>query len=96
MSLKAMNSLDLVEALMSFEEIFGPDLPDTESEAFETSEEMLDWLEQHFSNRRPSKEAAKLLKKLAKKRNEPMLAEGVDGTWRREQIEAVVQEILRQ
>jgi hypothetical protein len=37
-----------------------------------------------------------LLRKLAKGRNNPELAEGLEGTWRREQIAAIIREIFRQ
>jgi hypothetical protein len=93
---KAMDSLDLVEAVMLIEEIFGTDVPDGDAENFGSPREMVDWLEPHLSNRRPNKEAAALLRKLAKAHNDPGLAEGLDGTWRREQIAAIVREIFRQ
>jgi len=93
---KAMDSLDLVEAVMLIEEIFGTDVPDRDAEGFGSPREMVDWLEPHLSNRRPNKEAAALLRKLAKAHNNPELAEGLDGTWRREQIAAIVREIFRQ
>jgi hypothetical protein len=54
------------------------------------------WLQLHLSNERPSKAAIPLLRKLAKHHNKPELAEGLEGTWRREQIEAIVREIFRQ
>jgi hypothetical protein len=44
---------------------------------------------------RPSKGAAALLKRLAKAHNNPELAEGLEGTWRREQIAAIVREMFR-
>jgi hypothetical protein len=90
-----MNSLDTVEAVMVFEEAFGVELPVHESGDFDSLEEMTDWLELHLSNQRPSKEAAALLRKLAKAHNKPELDEGLEGTWRREQIEAIVREIFR-
>jgi len=93
---KAMDSLDLVEAVMLVEEIFGTDVPDGGAENFGSPREMVDWLEPHLSNRRPNKEAAALLRKFAKAHNDPGLAEGLDGTWRREQIAAIVREIFRQ
>jgi hypothetical protein len=57
---------------------------------------MVDWLELHLSNQRPSKEAAALLRKLVKAENNPELAERLEGTWRREQVAAIVREIFRQ
>jgi Phosphopantetheine attachment site len=96
MNAKAMDSLDLVEAVMLIEEIFGTDIPDSDAETFGSPQEMVDWLELHLSNRRPNKEAAALLRKLAKAHDNPELAEGLDGTWRREQIAAIVREIFPQ
>ena len=91
-----MDSLDLVEAVMLIDEVLGTDIPDNDAENFGSPHEMVDWLEIHLSNQRPSKEAAALLKKLAKVHNNPELAEGLEGTWRREQIAAIVREIFRQ
>jgi hypothetical protein len=53
-------------------------------------QEMVDWLELYLSNQRLNKEAAALLRKLAKDHNKPELAEGL------EQIAAIVREIFRQ
>jgi hypothetical protein len=91
-----MNSLDTVEAVIAFEEAFGVDLPVHEAGGFESPQDMVDWLELHLSNQRPNKQAAALLRKLAKDQNNPELAEGLQGTWRREQIAAIVREIFRQ
>jgi hypothetical protein len=91
-----MNSLDTVKAVMAFEEAFGVELPVHESGEFGSPREMVDWLELYLSNQRPNKEAAALLRKLAKDHNKPELAEGLEGTWRREQIAAIVSEIFRQ
>jgi Phosphopantetheine attachment site len=93
---KAMDSLDLVEAVMLIEEVFGTEIPDNDAENFGSPKEMVDWLELRLSNQRPNKGAAALLRKLAKDHNEPELAEGLEGTWRREQIAAIVREIFRQ
>jgi hypothetical protein len=90
------DSLDLVEAVMVIEELFGTDLPGSDAENLGSPREVVDWLEIHLSNRRPNKEADALLRKLAKDHNTPELAEGVEGTWRREQIAAIVREIFRQ
>lgn len=89
-----LNSLDTVEALMAFEEAFGVELPVHEAGDFGSPQEMVDWLELPLSNQRPSKEAAALLRKLAKDHNKPELGDGLEGTWRREQIEAIVREIF--
>jgi Phosphopantetheine attachment site len=91
---KAMDSLDLVEAAMLIEEIFGTEIPDTDAENFGSPREMADWLERGLSNRRPNKEAAAVLRRLAKSHNTPELAHGLEGTWRRDQIAAIVREIF--
>jgi hypothetical protein len=91
---KAMDSLDIVEAVILIEEIFGADIPANDAENFGSPPEIVDWLEPHLSNQRPNKNAVALLKKLAK--NHPALAEGLNGTWRREQIAAIIREIFRQ
>jgi hypothetical protein len=90
-----MNSLDTVEAVMVFEEAFGVELPVHESGDFGSQQEIVDWLEPHLSNQRPNKEAASVLRKLAEDQNNAELAEGLEGTWRREQIAAIVREIFR-
>jgi len=93
---KAMDSLDLVEAVMLIEEVLGTEIPDIDGKNFGSPREMVDWLELHLSNQRPNRQSAALLKKLAKAHNHPELAEGLEGTWRREQIAAIVREIFRQ
>ena len=93
---KAMDSLDLVEAVMLIEELLGTEIPDSDAENFGSPREMVDWLELHLSNQRPTKDAAALLRKLAKERYDPELAEGLEGTWRREQIVAILREMFRQ
>jgi hypothetical protein len=96
MSPKAMNSLDVVEAVILFEEIFGSELPYNETGHLGNPDDMINWLEAFLSNRRPNRQAVALLRRLAKAHNSPELAEGLDGTWRREQIAAILREIFRQ
>jgi hypothetical protein len=93
---KAMDNLDLVEAVMLIEEVFGTEVPDNDAKNFSGPREMVDWLEPHLSNQRPNKASTVLLRKLAKAQKNPELAEGLEGTWRREQIAAIVREIFRQ
>lgn len=52
---KAMDSLDLGEAVMLIEEIFGTDVPDGDAENFGGPREMVDWLEPHFQTEGPIK-----------------------------------------
>jgi len=93
---KSIDSLDLVEMLMAIEEVFGTEIADGEAENFESPRKLVDWLELNLCNQRPNKQAAALLRKLAKEHQSPDLAEGLDGTWRREQITAIVREWLRE
>jgi hypothetical protein len=93
---RALDSLAIVEAVLLIEEIFGTDIPGNGAENFGSPREVVDWLEPYLSNQRPNKEAAAMLKKLAKRHNNPELAEGLDGTWRREQIAAIIRDIFGQ
>lgn len=96
MTPRPSNSLDLVELVMAFEEAFDIEIPDDGSERlFGNPSEAVDWLERSLSNQRPNKAAKALLRKIAKEQQRPELAEGLEGTWRREQIAAVVREMLR-
>jgi Phosphopantetheine attachment site len=92
---KAMDSLDFVEAVMVLEEVLGIEIPADDAEQCGRPREMVDLLEHHLSNQRPTKKAAELLRGLAKSPNNPELAEGLDGAWRREQIAAIIRELFR-
>jgi len=81
---------------MLIEEVFGADILDDDGEHFGSPREMVDWLEPRLSIQRPSKQAAALLRKLAKAQRRPELAEDLDGTWRPEQIAAVIREIFHE
>jgi acyl carrier protein len=93
----AMDSLDTVEMVMAFEEVFEVDMPNADSaaEGFDNSREIVHWLEARLSNQRPNKAARTLLRKLAEDQLWPELSEALDENWRREQIEALVREIFR-
>ena len=92
---KAMDSLDFVEAVMVLEEVLGVEIPADDAEQCGSPREMVDLLEHHLSNQRPTKKAVELLRGVAKSQNNPELAEGLDGAWRREQIAALVRELFR-
>jgi hypothetical protein len=90
-----MDSLDTVEIVMTFEDVFGVDLPNPSPETFRSPDELVDWLEVPFANERPNKAAQEWLRKLATEQQRPELADGLDGPWRREQIDAIVREVFR-
>jgi len=90
-----MDSLDVVEMVMVIEEVFGTEIPNRDADGFGNPGEIVDWLEKNLSNQRPNKQAADFLRRLAKKQQNPELAEGLEGPWRREQIAAIIREILK-
>ena len=89
---RAMDSFDFVEAVMVLEEVLEIEISDDEAEQCGSPREMVDMLEHHLSNQRPTKRAAELLRSIAKFQNNARLAEDLGGTWRREQIAAIVRE----
>jgi hypothetical protein len=93
--LESMDSLDTVELVMRIEGLLETEVPDQAAERLSNPGEMVDWLELHLSNRRPSRQAAAYLKELARKYNPLELAEGLSGCWRREQIAAIARDLLR-
>lgn len=91
MTPRAISSLDTVEILMAIEEVFDVEIPGA-GDHVGSPRELVDRMEAALSNRRPNKAAAMLLRKLAKDRRQLELAEGLEGTWRRDQIAAVVRQ----
>jgi hypothetical protein len=89
------NELEKIELA---EELFGIDFPDgldlTEDLTVNNPREMVDYFELHLRGWGPTPAAADFLKEMAKKRNSPALAEGLHGSWRRDQISAVIREIF--
>ena len=55
---RAMDSLDFVEAVMVLEEVLGIEIPAHEAEQLRSPREIVDMLEHHLSNQRPTKRAA--------------------------------------
>jgi hypothetical protein len=90
-----MDSLDVVEMVMAFEEAFDVEIPGDDLGRLDNPSEIVDRLERVLSNQRPNNAAKALLRKLANEQQRPELAEGLKGTWRREQVEAIVREMLR-
>jgi len=87
-----MDSFDSVEAVMVLEEVLEIEISDSEAEQCASPREMVDMVEHHLSNQRFTKRAAELLRSIAKSQSNPKLAEGLEGTWRREQIAAIIRE----
>jgi hypothetical protein len=92
---RAMDNFDPVEAVMALEEVLEIEISDDEAEQCGSPREMVDILERHLSKERPTKRAVELLRNIAKSRNNPELAEGLDGVWRREQVAAIIRELFR-
>ena len=80
---------------MVLEDVLEVDISDDEAEQCGSPREMVDMLEHHLRDQRPKKKAAELLRSLAKSQSNPALTEGLDGTWRREQIAAIIRELFR-
>lgn len=89
-----MDNVDL-DIVMFCENIFHTHIPDDDVKHFGGPLGMEEWLEQQMSSQRPNQDAAALLRMLAEAQQRPELAEGLDGTWRREQISALFRDIFR-
>ena len=74
MTPKSMDSLDVVEMVMMFEEFFDTEIPDHEAERWGSPSEIVDSLERQLSNQRPNKQAASILRKLAKKQQQHQIS----------------------
>ena len=85
-----------VEKIELAEEVFGTDFPDdlTEDLTVNNRREVVDYFVLHLKGWGPNPVAFDFFKQLATKRNSPTLAQGLRDSWRREQISAVIQEIL--
>jgi hypothetical protein len=84
---------DFAEAIMLLEGIFGTEFP-LDAENFATTSNVVDWFEAHLRGWGPNAEARSLLKELAQSHGNPQLAEDLSDLWRREQIAAIVRELL--
>ena len=83
---------------MAFEEVlgnvFGDSVFNSPPAASRTPRELVDNLERLLSDERPNAKAIVLLRELARSQRRHEIAEGLEGTWRREQIAAIVKHIL--
>jgi hypothetical protein len=89
------NELEKIELA---EELFGIDFPDgldvNEDLTLNNPREVVDYFELHLRGWGPTPAAADFLKEIARKHNSPALAEGLHGSWRRDQISALIREIF--
>lgn len=67
----ARDSLDSVEMVMAFEEVFNIEILDDEAERGGSPSEIVDRLERRLSNQRPNQQASAMLRKLAKEQQRP-------------------------
>jgi len=90
-----ISSINLIDVVLAIEESFGVEIPDLDAAAFSSPRDIVEWLALRLAGKPVAGPAAPLLENLSRQRGAPELADRSDGTWRREQIEAVVHEILR-
>jgi len=64
---------------MALEELFEIEIPDRETETFGSPREIVNSLEVRLANRRPNKEAAEFLKRIAKEEDRPELIRDLNG-----------------
>ena len=81
---------DFMDVFSSADMIFGKNIPPE----LDSVPAIVDWLEMALLAWGFNKYAARFLKELAKNQGNPGLAEGLNGSWRRDQIESVVRELL--
>lgn len=92
---KLFNELEKIELA---EYLFGVDFPVEidvpEDLTLNNPREVVDYFSVQLRGWGPSPAAADFLKDLAKKYDSPALAEGLHGSWRRDQISAVIRELF--
>jgi len=91
----AIDSLDMVELVMALEELFEIEIPDREAGTLGSPREIINSLEVRLPNRRPNKEAAEVLKRIAREEDRPELIRDLNGLGRRDQIAAIIRTIFR-
>jgi hypothetical protein len=90
-----MSRLDLVEVVMAIEESLGIEIPDVDAVTLGDPRQIVDWLALRLAGKHIDQQPALVLENLARRHGTPEIAVGLDGTWRRYQIAALVREILR-
>lgn len=93
---KAMDSLDLVEAVMLIEEVLETEIPDGDAKHSAVRERWWTSLNFTFQTNGPTNRPLLCLENWPRRTTTLRLAEGLEGTWRREQIAATVRDIFRQ
>jgi hypothetical protein len=86
-------STELLEERKNFLELA---ISDEEAESLSSPRELVDVLERKLSGIRPNHAARLFLTGLASEQQRPEFAAGLDGPWRREQIAALVRELVRE
>lgn len=81
-----------LEKIELAEDVFGTDLP--VDLVFDNPRGIVNYLVLQLRGWGPNRVAADFLKRLATKRNNPALAQGLHDSWRRDQISAVIEEIF--
>lgn len=87
--------LDLIEVIMGIEEGLEIEIPDDDVVAFDSPRHIIDWLTSRLAGQPMGGKAALFVENLARRLQLPDLVPGINGTWRLEQIKAVVCEVLR-
>jgi len=90
-----ISSINLIDVILAIEESFGVEIPDLDAEAFGSPRDIVEWLALRLTGKPIPPQAALLLENLSRQEGASESVLHADGTWRRGQIEAVVQEILR-
>ena len=90
-----ISSINLIDVILDIEESFGIEIPDLDAAAFRSPRDIVEWLARRLAGKPIAGPAALLLKNLSQPQGTLELQDHSDGTWRREQIAAVIQEILR-
>ncbi|HLW53288.1 MAG TPA: hypothetical protein VKW06_10635 [Candidatus Angelobacter sp.] len=88
-----MDWTDLSERVLFADTVFDVGFCD-DPEIVVSFQKYVDWLELRLIGWGPNSEAVRFLKNIANSQDNAQLAQGLHGEWRREQIEAVLREIL--
>lgn len=90
-----LSRIDLVEVTMAIEQALELEIPDHDVVAVNSPRDLVECLTSCLDGQPVGGTAALFVANLATQLRRPDLDAGPNGTWRREQIEAVVREVLR-